>query len=187
MKIHKRKLGILLLLGMLGLYLTGGCLQQENSKFYKPKNFLTYENGSYGVRIKYPQEWTKTEGAMGTVVVFLSPKQNDSDPFQENLNIIVQNLPASTTLNVVTEETINQVKQLIQNATIIESTDTTLAGVPAYKIVYSGKMREYTLKWIQIWTVKNNKMYSITYTAEINSYSYYLDVIQKMIDSFEII
>lgn len=186
MNINRRKLGILLLLGMLGLYLTGGCLQQENSS-YKPKNFLTYENSFYGVRIKYPQEWTKTEGAMGTVVMFLSPKQNDTDPFQENLNIIVQPLPASTTLNVVTEETINQVKQLIQNATIIETTDTTLAGVPAYKLVYSGKMRDYTLKWMQIWAVKNNIMYSITYTAEIDSYSYYLDVIQKMIDSFEII
>jgi len=46
-------------------------------------------------------------------------------------------------------------------------------------------MRKYSL-YFQVWTIKDNKAYVITYTAETSQYSDYLKTAQKMINSFEI-
>ena len=47
--------------------------------------------------------------------------------------------------------------------------------------------RENERKAMQVWTLKGDKAYLITYKAEPEKYSKYLPTIQKMIDSFEII
>ncbi len=54
--------------------------------------FLTYDNSAYGIKIKYSPDWTKNEQILGTVAVFLSPQESASDIFQENLNVIVQEM-----------------------------------------------------------------------------------------------
>jgi len=39
---------------------------------------------------------------------------------------------------------------------------------------------------MQVWTVKNDKAYVISYTAEATEYSAVLATVQEMIESFEI-
>ncbi len=145
-------------------------------------NYLIYENSEY--TLEYPSDWTKQEFTEG-IMIFYAPSKEDI--FNENLNAMIQNLPQPMTLPEYTELSINQIGQLIENSEIIESTSTTLNGNEAYKIVYSGKMGSIYLKWMQVWTIKNNKAYILSYTAEIDKYSEYLDTIQTIINSFEII
>jgi serine/threonine-protein kinase len=153
-----------------------------------PSNFLIYENKVEGIKIGYPADWTKKEQYMESVVAFLSPKESPSDTFQENVNIIVQDLSAQPmTLEEYTELSINQIGQLVTNANIIESEATSLANNPGHKLVYTGIQGEYELKWMQIWTIKDNKAYIITYTAQIDKYSDFLEPVKQMIDSFEIL
>jgi eukaryotic-like serine/threonine-protein kinase len=40
-------------------------------------------------------------------------------------------------------------------------------------------------KAMQIWTLRGDKAYLITYKAEPGKYSRYLPIIQKMVDSFQ--
>ena len=81
-----------------------------------------------------------------------------------------------------------QISDLTQAATnfdLKESTPTVLAGIPAYKIVYSESLQQVPLQVMQVWAIKDNKAYILTFTAELPKYSTYLPVVQKMIDSFE--
>ena len=154
-------------------------------------NLLTYANSAHGVSVKYPQLWTKTETLdpiTGSLATFMAPVQvNNSDVFQENLRIIVQNLAGkNVTLAEYTQTSIEEIKLFSPDAEIVEQRNTQLANEPAHQVVYTGKEEGYTLKHLQIWTIKDNKVYIITYTAELNKYSDYLKTVQKMINSFEI-
>jgi serine/threonine-protein kinase len=148
---------------------------------------LTYDSPDYGIRIKYPAEWTKQEQVMGAVVVFFAPTEGPSDIFQDNVNIIVQDLSAQPmTLDEYTELSLGQIEQFITDPSILDSSAVTLADIPGHRVVYTGKQGQYDLKWMQVWTVQNNKAYVISYTAETSKYSAFLETVQEMIDSFEI-
>lgn len=138
-------------------------------------NFLTYENPMYGIRIKYPQGWKRREAP--DMVGFASPEKDAS--------LIVNVFDISThpvTLEEYKQHLVNQCKT--PDCNIIDSGDTTLANNPAYKLVYT---MEGPLNMMVIFTIKDNKLYSLTYTAGSNEYSKYLDTVDEMVNSFEII
>src|SRR5437867_13217946 len=58
-------------------------------------NFKTYENKDYGVSISYPADWTVQENFQGTIALFASPKETSMDLFQENVNLVAQDLSAN--------------------------------------------------------------------------------------------
>ena len=78
------------------------------------------------------------------------------------------------------------------NYSNIEYNRTSLAGNNAFNVSYtfpkqdhnSPENKEY--KIIQIWTIKNDKAYTITYMTEKSRFLQYLPTINKMINSFEI-
>ena len=49
--------------------------------------YLTYMSPTLGMKIEYPPSWQKIEGNVG--VMFLSPKENDSDEIRGGLGILV--------------------------------------------------------------------------------------------------
>jgi serine/threonine-protein kinase len=80
------------------------------------------------------------------------------------------------------EYTNTQINPIEEN--LLESSTTTLADIPGYKIVFSNIEG---LKTMQVWTVKDDKAYIITYVAKEEDYEKDLQIVQKIIDSFEII
>ena len=159
----------------------------ESPTVEPPTGLLTYDSPDYGIRIKYPADWTKEEQVMGAVVAFFAPREGASDVLQENVNILVQDLSAQPmTLDEFTELSVGQTEQLITDASILDSSAATLGGNPGHKLVFTGKQGEYDLKWLQVWTIKDDKAYIISYTAEIDTYSAFLKTAEEMIESFEI-
>jgi hypothetical protein len=153
-------------------------------------NFLTYSDPILGIRIDYPSGWTQElEG--GGLVTFIASLESDSNTYPAAVGIKVQNLASSKniSLNEVTKIQIKNLKQSHPDFKLIESTESVLAGNNmAHKIVFTATDdREHQRKAMQIWTLKGDKAYLITYKAEPEKYSKYLPTIQKMIDSFQII
>jgi hypothetical protein len=154
--------------------------------------FLTYENPTYGIRIQYPSDWQKLEfsrrDSLGIAVIFRSPPENASDTKLENLLIQVGNLPSQNiSLEALNNANINNLKQSLIDFELIELNATTLSGNnPAHKVVYTNREGEDELKTMQVVSIKEDKVYLITYTAEASRYDRYLPTIQKMIDSFRL-
>jgi serine/threonine-protein kinase len=65
---------------------------------------------------------------------------------------------------------------------ILESNATTLANLPAHEIIFTN----IGLKTMQVWTLKDDKVYAITYIAEEEDYENDLQIAQRMIESFGI-
>jgi hypothetical protein len=160
--------------------------------------FLTYENTTYGIKIQYPAGFgwqialsnqTSEDNPLNYIVAFRSPRERVSDSVIETVNIVMENLPPeeNITLDAYSTLQISQLTQLATNFDLKESTPTVLAGIPAYKIVYSETLQQVPLQVMQVLAINDNKAYVLTYIAELPKYSTYLPVVQKMIDSFEFI
>jgi hypothetical protein len=180
--------------------LTAGCGQEETPEAtptaaqpsetptaQPTEGLLTHESPEHGISIKYPADWTKDEEVEGAAVVFFAPSEGASDVFLDNVNIIVQDLSGQpTTLDEFTESTLGQIEQNITDPNILDSSAATLAGNPAHKLIFTGKHGNYDLKWMEVWTIKNDKAYMISYTAEVGRYPALLGDAEQMIDSFQI-
>lgn len=152
---------------------------------------LTYDDPNSGIKIKYPKNWTKQATAnsiTGTEVRFFSPKEGAGDPFQENLSVEIQDLSAQpVTVQQYTKDALKAIYQFVPNAKIlIELKDQNIGNSSGYQVVYTGRDGGQNLKRMQMWAVKNNKAYVLTYEAEEQKYLEFLPVAQKMIDSVEI-
>lgn len=143
--------------------------------------FLEYTSSEENIRMKYPSDWSKKEKYAGTIVSFISLKEGS------NVNVVVQDLSTEPmTLNEYTETSIAQLKYFIPDMKVIESSEAaTLDGNRAYKIIYIGTISENVFKWMQVWTIKNNKAYVISYTTTLQNYPNSLDKVNEMINSFK--
>ncbi|OKH52588.1 hypothetical protein NIES2101_14255 [Calothrix sp. HK-06] len=152
----------------------------------KTENFLAYNNNNYKFQIEYPENWRRQDigdAVTGQVVTFLSPKQKSSDNFQEKVTIRVE--ASVGTL----EESMNDfvARALSSQADILYKNDAdTLANKRGNKLIFTRKDDAGSFKYLQVWTLKDDKLYVITYTAEIAQYETFVNIAEKMIASFEI-
>ena len=165
---------------------------EQNKNSSNSINFSTYENPIFGVRILYPANWDKQENSSSSndnstlidLVAFSPPFKNNSD-IVGKLIVQVDNISdiKPITLAKYANDTVSDLRQDFK----VSQSNATLAGNPAYKFVYTGLEASVDLKAMMVMTIKGDRAYIISYTAEPEKYSYYLPTVQKMIDSFEIL
>ncbi|MBI2935129.1 MAG: DcrB-related protein [Chloroflexi bacterium] len=136
--------------------------------------------------MNYPSSWEKKEQSTGAVVAF-APKEGANDMFSAVVSIMVSSAPTGLSVPGLAAELSETLKQLIPDFVGVESVATTMSGNQAHRIVYAGKMGEVGLKWMQVFAIKNQKLYVVNYTARAPSFETHLALVQQIIDSFEII
>lgn len=143
--------------------------------------FVPYSNPTFGIRIQYPADWGRLD---------LSFLQNDS----ANINFYPLDDPSGSlsvrirvdTLLRSQNITLDEYTSMKINSTedqLIESNSTTLANLPAHETVVGNSL----LKTLQVWALKGDRVFSITYQAGEEDFQNDLPVAKKMIESFEII
>ena len=140
-----------------------------------------------GIQIAYPNEWLVNDLGNGTVR-FSSPLRTDLMRFTVN----VVNLPSSMknmTLDNVVDLNLNTSRQQLSNFSLIESNATTISleNQSAHKIVYTNTNKDpnFPLKFktMQIFTIKDGQLYTLSYVSEDSQYPRYLPTIENMINS----
>jgi len=146
-------------------------------------NWNEYVDNVNNYKIKYPDKWTKQ--SMPNGIAFLSPKENEKDMFQENVNLMLQDLSQQPmNLEQYTELTKKQVTDNLGASAIVSLKATTLAGQVAKELVYNMNYQGRSLKLKQYWFVKENTAYLYTYTAEPSKYDKYETTATELIRSF---
>ena len=148
--------------------------------------FLTYQDSTLGIKIDYPAGWTHELHA-GGIVTFLASLESDSNTYPAGLGIKIQHLKSKNiSLNNITKIQIKNLTQNHPDFKLIESTESKIGGNSAHKIVFTATdYKKNERQAMQIWTLKGDKAYLITYKAEPGKYAKYLPIIQKMLDSFQ--
>lgn len=151
-------------------------------------NFLTYESSNLGIKIQYPNSWKKD--VKNDIVTFYPLKiVVDSDTQTTKLLISVDN-DQKIDLKQYVDQTVSSYREECLDFDLIErNTNITLAGYPAYNLVYTETISDdyIHIKSLEVGTIVGDKAYYIIYEAETENYFDYLPQIQKIIDSFEII
>jgi hypothetical protein len=152
---------------------------------------LTYQNPDFGIKMQYPSNWTKQEDnlLLHTIAAFQLIHQNIFDFTNTSLaelDLRVYTAPQNETFAKLDIGQINTQGQAIvghyKNAT------TTLGRLPALKII-NYFFGDVTTKEMQVWTFIPSKhvLVELIYVAQPSKYSLYLPIVQRMIDSVEII
>ena len=168
-----------------------------------------YVNPIQGIKVQYPSDWKLVERGdndyhmLNTIAEFLQPSQNNYynsniSASHNSLRISVENYSAFADGQDNNNATSNQL-QNIGNHRLgaigiscpgfdLKSyvRNVTLAGSPAYEINFDYSYLDNNKKAIEIWTVKDTKVYIIDYVAYEHVYDMTLPAVQKMIESFDI-
>ena len=164
--------------------------------------YLTYDNRLFGIKIQYPEGWTVrsynyNKGGNNTVVGFFSPSELTSHvgnisgitgQFVPYFDIFVYQ-SKNMSLETIIKASVDRLRNHTYSE-IVESKPYILNGnLNAHLLVHSAtRVGENELyKRIQIYALLNGKVYLLTFSSQEESFSNYLPVIKKMIDSFEIL
>jgi eukaryotic-like serine/threonine-protein kinase len=168
------------------LFSSGSMLSQATNS-----NLVMYDNPNFGIKIRYPVDWTKeeTDDEFGKGVIF--PVPGSPIKYAEKLSIdILENNDAKSLADKVNDLIdFNQHKNdALTNYQVIESTPIVVNNIPAYKIVdtYTDPDKFGNVKSMSIEVLKGNKQYDMLFTSEPEKFDNLLPTIQKMIDSFQI-
>jgi serine/threonine-protein kinase len=144
--------------------------------------FVPYTNPTFGISIQYPADWGRLD---------LSFLQNDSAdidfyPLDDasgalSVRILVESLLPSQ--KDMTFDEYTNMKIDSTEGQIIESNSSTLANLPAHEILFSNSV----LKTLQVWTLKDDRVFTITYEAGEEDFQNDLQVARRMMESFQII
>jgi YVTN family beta-propeller protein len=164
----------------------------DSLKIVAPRNFegslIPNKHGLIS-EIVYPRNWQFTPQGSGFQITSL--KENHTDNFMESLSLYVE-AAGLDSLQDVASGWIGQAKQAL-NFQLVDSQESTLSNNSAHKIVYTytqhpnveGSCR-CDVKEMVIFTIKDRKVYTLHYSAELDKFISYLPTIETILDSIKI-
>ena len=159
--------------------------------------FNNYENSEMGVSIKYPSNFLIDESNSNETVKQISffPSYDDDsglspETFISWFDVYVQTFYppifySPDNISSYLEDRTNAVQEEDQDITIVEaSTDSLLAGHPAYKLVTRSYSGNETIDSVEYGIIVDDKLYSLSYEVNSSDYQNSLPIVNKMIYSF---
>jgi hypothetical protein len=143
-------------------------------------DLVSYSNPNLRFSLEYPSEWEKEES-----LTFVSPQGGIGNRTPEVISITTEVLPTSDFgLDSYTEAALGQVESF-QDFRLLNSSSTTLAGLPAHMILYTFTDESQTpLENLQVWTIKDGIAYVITYGGTPEEFDSSLPTFRSVMDSF---
>jgi len=143
---------------------------------------LTQDNYSF----QYPSNWElDTSGQLGTSFILFSPQESEEDPFQENVNLLIQDLTGmNIDLDQFTAISEEQVKSLGTNSNLIESKRMKSGNTAYQKIIYTADQGLFHLQHEQYYWMINEHAYILTLTTEQHQFDNYKETGERILNSF---
>jgi hypothetical protein len=140
-----------------------------------------YNNPNLGFSLEYPSDWQKEES-----LSFTSPQGGVGDRAPEVISVVTEVLPSSDfSLDSYTDAAMGQVESF-ESFQLLNSSSTTLGGLPAHMIVYTFTDELTPLQNLQAWTVRDGMAYVLTYGGVPEEFESSLPALQSVMDSFSL-
>lgn len=143
----------------------------------------TYENPTIGIRLNHPNSWEKEEGQNSAVVFKIFAGAINVRFISDDLTS--EKEPVS--LQEYTKELMSQSIALGEKQNVVikalSDSDTVLAGLPAHQWLYTVTLDSIKGGGMQVWTVKNNRSYVLTFTAPESLFDTFLPVFKKLLET----
>ncbi|MBX2938975.1 MAG: hypothetical protein KF880_02755 [Ferruginibacter sp.] len=152
----------------------------------KPGEVITFKKDNY--QIDYPASWRlDTSKIMGTSFLLYVPEDEASVNFNENINLLIQDLTGQhMDLDRYKEITDDQLKTLGSDCTVIESAVKRSNNVSFYKTAYSVQQEAERLYALSVCFIQEDNAYLLTFTSLGNSFDKWKDIAEKTMMSFKL-
>jgi serine/threonine-protein kinase len=154
------------------------------------QNELVTHKSNKGFSFSYSKkEWILEDNK--DILLLFSTNQTEAD-FKTNINILVQDLSMQPmSLNEYHQLTLNQIKQATGENNVENEKDITISGYPTKELIYHipqdiNRGNTVGLKIKQVYLIKENKSFLVTYTAKTDSFNKDLESANKVFRTFEI-
>lgn len=166
-----------------GLFISLGAIFAVIFALVNQHRYVTYDNPNYGIELERPKNWSiqEEDDLFEPGFMLLAPEENNQDNFRERVKVSVENLSKPLSTNEYAEKTLREIKK--SNTIIEQPQDITFANREGRKIIYTG---QDGMKRMEVWTIKNQKAYIATYTAEPDQFDKFSKQAKKIIESIEI-
>jgi len=147
---------------------------------------LTYINSEYGFSVEYPKDWIFEEGLMGVIVVLAGPFLEE-EQFMININITSEDLPNFPKMSLEDYSRVSemQLKKVAENYQEVDKYDTAIADCPAIVCTFTSDYEGTAMMQTQIYFLKGNVAYVITYSATPQSHGQYYECFEGVVSSFK--
>jgi hypothetical protein len=169
--------------------------EQQQQQQLQQGEWSLYQNVTYGVSMLYPFNWTQhnsTGDADDRFIVvseFISPEETNGQFVL--VTIAIDSMPQTTNIQSYRSHSIDIYRQDpdFQEFQLLSSSigNFTLAGMPAYsfEIIYTDPELG-PQNMLEVGTIFDNRVYYIQYFADTPIYQKYLPIVERMIESFQI-
>jgi len=158
--------------------------------FKKITPYATYKNKKYGFEIKFPSYWKPIRNPQGgAIILFASPKQDEFDQYQENVNISIKVMPQTMTIDHFSRLVVNQVAGTFgEHIDITETIPIQFGGHPGYRLTFvgTGKGIENPVEYVTAWTIVGNHAYIFTFTGLKRDYPLFEKKVNVMVNAFKL-
>jgi hypothetical protein len=129
------------------------------------------------------------EGTVHMILAIVSPLENESDVFSENMNLVVENISAISPIPLTdyVNANIEGMKIGLDRFQLVEPMkEITVDGQQAISFVYTGTIGTENQKSLVAYMIRGNTGYILHFGALPQTYSMYAETFEKMLQSFRI-
>ncbi len=136
--------------------------------------------------IEYPQDWSLGDKKEeGPVFMLFSSLESKEDIFRENVNLMLEDIKGSgVDLDEYAKLSAKQIAPLLKDVNALKSEKLENHNGTYYRMVYTGTQQGLDLKWVQHYWLHNEMTYILTLTVEESKYEQYIEVANKIMNSF---
>lgn len=175
----KKIFSLILIVGSIFLF---GCGQSTTDQVHTTQR-QTYENSSEWFSLQYPSTRTLQENVYGSTVMFSSPL-GEWDTISENISVIKRTLDKTYTPEEYYETNKSSIAGVMTDFAELTNETIQIQDTDVQKVIYKGTQWESKLQLQQVYIIKNNAVYIITYTATQKTFDDFVQTADNMIMSF---
>jgi hypothetical protein len=146
-----------------------------------------------GFKIIYPTrcKTDRSESTSTKLYIYLA----DDTPVDAVTVSTDESFDEHATLDTVTARYADAITSAYKGLKVLSKGRTTMSGLTAFRTIYRGTLpvqyedvtREETLKVNQTWTIRNARVFTLTYKALARDYNRHLPLARSIIDSFTLV
>lgn len=149
------------------------------------QGYKLFKDDTNQISIEYPEDWTLSNDIPGVSFAVLAPVAGADDTFQENVNLVVQDLQGQAIdLAQYMTLTKDQLSQVITNYEFVdEETIKAENGLDVAMLDYTGQQGQNDLYWRQAIMINGGKAYVLTYSATEDEFDTYAEQVGNIMGS----
>ncbi len=157
------------------------CSNRDDSR---NANFRSYTPRDSSYTISFPKEWDARRGRRSFQLMLISPREDSSDTFQENVIVFREDTEGKNLEDYVEHIVNKKLPETLKDFKVVSRTDTTVNGEKAIRLEYEFSYRS-PAKSVSYVFEKDGFAYVVLGTAPDSAYARYSGIFDKVASTFK--